>query len=278
LVLGGLAELTDLGEPFVYVSSALLYDGAEDSWAELPHPEGFPTGTDHEVVWTGTAFLTWGGWRRPGEPGAHPHGELEAGALLDPVTGTWRSITDAGRPDGQGPMIWTTHGLFLWVYSPDQARPSAWLYSPDDDVWEALPVHPGLTPRYALLAASDEAVYVVGGDSYTYNEYYRYGSTPSWMREVWEFRLEERTWSKLAIPGDAAVGYLTQFVDDRLYLIDNHCAPASFYVPATGEWGATTWPSGYEAPAYALKVDGKLSLFGTASHLAGSASFFQYTP
>lgn len=275
LILGG---MTDRSDPTSYATSALLYDIAGDSWVEVAHPVGFLAGMNHEIVWTGREFLTWGGWREPASEGAQPHGELEAGARIDPTTGTWRSITDNGRPDGQGPMIWTSQGLFLWTYSPEQMRPSAWLYAPEDDEWEAVAVDPSITPRYAFLAASDEAVYVVGGDTYTYGEYYRYSSTETWIREVWEFRLIEQTWNKMSLPGDAAVGMLTHFIDGRLYLFDSSCAPGSFYTPATGEWGATSWPDDLSWPLYLLEIDGKVSLYGSSGHFGSYGSFFQFTP
>lgn len=276
LILGGLSDPT--GDPTSNATSALLYDVANDSWSELPHPEWFPAGTDHDVVWTGDRFLTWGGWRRPGADDARPHGELEVGALIDPVTGTWQDITASGRPDGQGPMIWTAHGLFLWVFSPDQVEPSAWLYSPDDDFWEELPLDSALTPRYATLAASTDAVYVIGGDPYEYGEYFRYNGTTRWFREVWEFRLSERTWTRLHLPSDAAVGGAAVFVADRLYLIDAACAPGSFYTPSTGVWGVTTWPENLERPQYLLEVEGKASIYGDSRHRGPIGSFFQYTP
>lgn len=95
---------------------------------------------------------------------------------------------------------------------------------------------------------------------------------------MWEFRLSDRTWRRLEVPGDAAVGTLARVVDDRLYLLDGACAPGSFLTPSTGEWGVTTWPDYVEWPQYLLEVDGKVSIYGDSRHLGSYGSFFQYTP
>jgi hypothetical protein len=84
---------------------------------------------------------------------------------------------------------------------------------------------------------------------------HRFNATETWIREVWEFRLSERSWSRLSLPGDAAVGALTHFIDGRLFLFDSSCAPGSFIAPETGEWGVTSWPADLSWPLYLLELD-----------------------
>ncbi|MBX3226722.1 MAG: hypothetical protein KIT84_39120 [Labilithrix sp.] len=88
------------------------YDPVLDAWepipvtAETPSPRKQPT-----LLWTGREMLVWGGLG----PGSVP-GALNDGALYDPTTKTWRTISMDGAPGYRAnyAAVWTGTEMIVW--------------------------------------------------------------------------------------------------------------------------------------------------------------------
>ncbi|NOY94537.1 MAG: hypothetical protein GXP55_25450 [Deltaproteobacteria bacterium] len=90
-----------------------VYNVATDSWRPIS-TEGAPEWRyDPAWAWTGTEMAIWGGRHLPGPTN---NGYLNTGFLYNPSTNSWRSMSNAGAPEGRTDMgfVWTGDALAVW--------------------------------------------------------------------------------------------------------------------------------------------------------------------
>ena len=100
--------------------------------------------TGHDVVWTGTELLVWGG---------QGSGGYASGARYDPVLGTWRAMSAEGAPSSRRHsfIFWT--GTEMGVLFGEDPPSDLWdggLYDPTSDSWRPIPAHTAATGRVIL--------------------------------------------------------------------------------------------------------------------------------
>src|ERR1041385_4782710 len=96
------------------LSSGGRYDPASDSWkptsgTNAPTPRYF-----HTAVWTGSVMVVWGGIDGTQTNPAAAYSNT--GALYDPKTDTWTSLSNANAPPGrfEHSVVWTGSEMVVW--------------------------------------------------------------------------------------------------------------------------------------------------------------------
>lgn len=132
LVWGG-GTVNNSWSSFTFYQNGRLYDPFKDEWTDISSdgPETmFPN-----VVWTGTEMIVWSGFDHTGY--------TNKGAIYNPATNTWRSMTTDGAP-ATGRMnaaaVWT--GTRMVVWGGGQLSGAAFndgkLYDPVNNQWETM--------------------------------------------------------------------------------------------------------------------------------------------
>ncbi|MEQ1876062.1 MAG: kelch repeat-containing protein [Bdellovibrionia bacterium] len=116
----------------------------------------------HNVVWTGTEMLVWGG-SDPNLPGT--------GGVYDPATDSWRQMTTSGAPSGRmwAVGIWTWSGLVIWGgEGGTTVRGDGATYNPAANSWTAIPAAGAPSARkLATVAFAGKHVVIWGGTNGT---------------------------------------------------------------------------------------------------------------
>lgn len=112
----------------IMIDEGGVFDPATDTWSRMTLAGAPVARYDFAMAWTGSEVFVWGGY---GVVGPEMWGAAEGGALYDPVTDSWRPITQEGAP---APAIvvdaaWTGDEVLLYG-SDVVAR-----YDPEADVW-----------------------------------------------------------------------------------------------------------------------------------------------
>lgn len=105
LVWGGYSSVTTMSVG----TGGLVASGALGPWTTIP-TAGAPAGRQvYAFAWTGSEFLVWGGYGRPGGFLGDFHG-------FTPSTGNWRAIstTNGPPPASYGCGAWTGTGFVVW--------------------------------------------------------------------------------------------------------------------------------------------------------------------
>jgi N-acetylneuraminic acid mutarotase len=130
-----------------------IYDPALDNWLPMsktrlldmpPTDNGnYSLGSNNfEGVWTGTELIVWGPCQLFVDAYSNTYTTCyKLGARYNPVSNTWRSMSESGAPEpGQFKgLTWTGSKMFAWGGN------DAALYDPGTDSWVAVaspPVHP----------------------------------------------------------------------------------------------------------------------------------------
>jgi len=142
--------LDSRGLTFQYHVDGARYDPATDTW--MPMATSPLTGRLRpSAVWTGSAVMIWGGGQLPPFSGAD-YTMFGDGALYDPVTDTWTSISTAGAPSARwdAAIVWT--GSSVVVYGGQIKHPTVTgavfpvydgrRYDPASNAWSSMAASP----------------------------------------------------------------------------------------------------------------------------------------
>jgi hypothetical protein len=126
------------GSEHQFYNNGGVYDPSSDRWHPMSE-QGAPSGRwGHAAVWTGTEMIVWGG-RSSFSPANHH----QDGAIYDPRTDSWRSMTTEGAPTGRSQMaaVWTGEQLIIWGGWIDggQCPATGAAYNPRTNRWTDLP-------------------------------------------------------------------------------------------------------------------------------------------
>ena len=246
---------------------------AEPVWIESPAPRPIDQPhyldpgplrirTDHDVIWTGSEVIIWGGADGDKLP------NLVDGAAWNPTTSTWRVLpappldartvtravwaskrmivvaaqatlaydpeTDRWDTIGSGLYPPTIPGLMVWTGDEVAAwtESGLFVFEPDAGAWTELP-DPGLgrAERYvASLHALDGSIFAVHT-----NEFGCGGrQVAEWTGELW--RLAPLGSLRTADYADCSFANQTAVAGDRLIIWDDNTHPTLAYDPRTDQW------------------------------------------
>lgn len=127
------------GSEHQFYNDGGIYDPVKDQWRPMSLSNA-PSGRwGHAAVWTGREMIVWGG-----RSSFAPRDHKGDGALYDPATDTWRSMSSKGAPTPRSQMaaVWTGEELIVWGGWGDQAEylQSGASYNPRTDTWTILPL------------------------------------------------------------------------------------------------------------------------------------------
>jgi hypothetical protein len=137
-----------------YQSGGGSYDPVTDTWATIP--DAPISGRDTcKAVWTGSSLLLWGGYQLGGS-------YANDGAIYNPGTSSWTSMTTANAPTGRvwfnGAWSGTKFQVFGGYVSPGFTYTGdGGSYDLATDTWEALPAAGAPSARAEHVAVYDQA-------------------------------------------------------------------------------------------------------------------------
>lgn len=91
------------------------YDPVADAWSPVSAVNAPSRYGGFSVIWTGSAMIVWGG--DPANPAVNPAPPaLNTGALYDPATNSWTTLTTVGAPAGRSEhsAVWTGTEMIVW--------------------------------------------------------------------------------------------------------------------------------------------------------------------
>jgi N-acetylneuraminic acid mutarotase len=118
-----------------------VYDPETDTWTKTstsgaPSPRG-----GHSAVWTGSEMIVWGGSSKAVAPEGVGFGDLNTGAIYEPVSNTWRPISKVGAPSPRDrhTALWTGSRMIIWGGDDGNSNDlaSGGIYDPVTDSWVA---------------------------------------------------------------------------------------------------------------------------------------------
>ncbi len=136
----------------IYYGDGARYDPIRDEWRTVQSLD--PGRTEHSAVWTGNSMLVWGG--RNGNVSL-------GGAIYDPVTDTWRDMSETNEPTRRfaHAAVWTGAAMMVWGgYAGDSG-----LYDPIGDRWKVVSTDgmPQAYSAYPTAVWTGSQVVVWGG-------------------------------------------------------------------------------------------------------------------
>ena len=122
-------------------TTGAMYNPVTDTWEPL-NTAGEPSNrSEHTAVWTGTEMIIWGGHNFVG----NTYGiGLNTGALYNPSTNTWRSVSTACSASGRAGhgALWTgTEMVIMGGWTISGSRRTGALYDPATDTWRHMPLN-----------------------------------------------------------------------------------------------------------------------------------------
>ena len=127
------------GSDYQFFNDGGLYNPVIDTWREVASTHGLSGRWAHAAVWTGREMIIWGG---RGSFSASDH--QNDGALYNPYTNTWRSMSRENAPQGRSQMaaVWTGVEMIVWGGTGDggQCFNDGARYNPKTNVWTPLPM------------------------------------------------------------------------------------------------------------------------------------------
>jgi len=119
-----------------------IYDPATDTWTKIslsgaPSPRCY-----HTAVWTGSEMIVWGGSARAVSTIPADFGDVNTGAIYEPVSNTWRPVSTAGAPSSRDrhTAVWTGSHMLVWGGDDgkDHDLATGGIYDPVTDSWAAM--------------------------------------------------------------------------------------------------------------------------------------------
>lgn len=142
------------------LKTGALYDVPTDTWTEVPLDDDTPSARHSATaVWTGSVFVVWGGI---------DSSAFADGALYDPETERWSSISDASRARGlaDGAYLSYSDRVYFWggVTETNNLLEGMNIYNPEADSWVEgdTTSDPGKLAN-AAWTARDFTLWVIGG-------------------------------------------------------------------------------------------------------------------
>lgn len=146
----------DNTSPSTFLSTGGKYNPASNTWQSIPAPPAdvLTARSGHSMVWTGSEILIFGGFNETG-------GKLNDGALYNPITNSWRKIsqTNAPSPRSGHAAVWT--GSNMIAFGGTGGDDGA-IYSPNSNTWFSImpfdinPYEPSSSYYYNTVWTGDE--------------------------------------------------------------------------------------------------------------------------
>jgi hypothetical protein len=152
------------------VQTGGLYDPAAGTWRGVTTTGAPAARRYHNLLWTGSAVLVWGG-----TSGTQTDVPLGDGAAYDPIGDSWRPIAAQGAPAARwaASAVWTGSEMIVWgglgcgttSTGGGALCGSGGRYDPISDRWRALPATGAPTARVGHSAVWTGQLMVVWGGS-----------------------------------------------------------------------------------------------------------------
>jgi len=116
-----------------------IFDPGTGDWSEMS-TDGAPSRRKNGTgIWAGDRFMVWGGTGDGGDE----LGNLDTGALYDPITASWTPTSTIGAPEprSRGFGFWTGTKVVIWGgtnRSVDTEISSGGLYDPNTGAWSPM--------------------------------------------------------------------------------------------------------------------------------------------
>lgn len=154
-----------------YPAVGARFDFARGTWQPTSTIDAPRGRSFHELVWTGTEVMTFGGYRVNEQylagQSRQLHTEIADGAAWNAAHDRWRKLPSASAPSPRFShvMAWTGDALIVWGGRDSRERPigDGAMYFPATDEWRPMSRVGAPTPRYDCASCWTGSVLVVWG-------------------------------------------------------------------------------------------------------------------
>jgi N-acetylneuraminic acid mutarotase len=118
-----------------------IYDPETDTWTKIslsgaPSPRCY-----HTAVWTGSEMIVWGGSAKAVSTTPANFGDVNTGAIYEPISNTWRPVSTTSAPSSRDrhTALWTGTHMLVWGGDDgkDNDLATGGIYDPGTDTWVA---------------------------------------------------------------------------------------------------------------------------------------------
>ena len=140
-----------------------LYDPVGNAWSVMSSVNAPTPRSRHTGVWTGSAFVVWGGRSAGSAPSNEWETGVDTGARYNPLTNAWTATADdAPKPGAGDATVWTGTEMLVWG---SRADGSGSRYNPATNAWLAMNTTGAPAPRHAPAVWTGTEMILFGGDA-----------------------------------------------------------------------------------------------------------------
>ena len=158
------------------LSDGSAYDPGTNSWTPISSTKAPSPRYLHSAIWTGSKMIVWGGWTsvENATPLVRSYGVVEGagavntGAIYDPQTNSWASMSTvkAPTPRGEQVAVWTGSKMIVWGGDDGTSNDlnDGGIYDPATDTWTPTSLNGAPSARdYHAAVWSGSKMIVWGG-------------------------------------------------------------------------------------------------------------------
>lgn len=183
LIWGGRGNTSD------FMRDGKAYNPYTNTWSDIPTDNAPLAGHHHSAVWTGSKMIIWGGL---GPPSGNTL--LSSGAIYDPSSQTWTTMTSQNTPAPRGnhTAVWTGDEMIIvGITEEDEVsrQNAAWIYNLEHDTWRRAPVRKAPIGRYYHSAIWTGSRMIIWGGK---------GYIDKYLNDGWAFDPGTNTWTRIS--------------------------------------------------------------------------------
>jgi hypothetical protein len=139
-----------------------VYQPSTDTWAATSTVGAPSPRFVHTAVWTGSKMIVWGGEEMASTA------PTDTGAVYDPATDTWTTVSMVGAPSAREShtAVWTGSKMVVWGgWSASGHTDTGGIYDPATDTWAPMSAAGAPSPRAIHTAVWSGSKMIVWGGS-----------------------------------------------------------------------------------------------------------------
>lgn len=255
-------------------STVAALSRAHDTWRTMsPVPAAFATSgakLNAHAVWTGSQMIIWGGFYGP-------DGGNADGASYDPVTDSWKAISNTSAPSTRRfhGMVWTGKVVVVWGGAYGYIAADGGMYDPVQDAWTPTSMVNSPVGVYGnAFVWTGSKILTYGGVCMSCGP----GGTTVALNTGAKFDPELNEWSTMSNAGAPApvvyreMPHQAAYVGGKMFVFGGDTqglADSGLYDPALDQWSAASTLNKPNGDSSTVVIGNKVFAFGGMGGPAG---------